>query len=412
MPNNRQQHQIDPSYPRGAKRAIQQLARTLDMRMDHVDRQDTVINFFVHFLADQNIILNTNGMFEGRLPTFHTIDRNGNPDSRTFQFHELQQQALKDMLTHNFDNFKIRNDARQQNRKDAHETISERLVSWRNRAVAAENEINNMIAANGNAGNDTDDVHDFNHNQANNEQVIDDQIQPVVAEAQAEDEQVIDDQIAEVQAENNLADEAQEEIGNDTAENAQIADVAADNNIEAEQPQAADDGNQSYAPASYRTAYPNGKSDGTDTATEKVDQAPGLETNRKSTSKTPAGAKAETPIKIQPKTSTPIIKKGATAPFPLTTFPVDRLGLNLKKQRTRERVQTWLDSDPEAENLPITPEYAPGISEVEFNDEPEDADLPPTPEFNPTEDIAIDEVKVNGENVKTKNQLITAVLGS
>ena len=103
--------------------------------------QDRLINFFVGFLADQNIILNTNGMFEGVLPTFHTIDRNGNPDSRTNQFHELQQQALKDMLTHNFDHFKIRNDARQQNRKDAHEAVAGRLVSWRNRAIAAENEI-------------------------------------------------------------------------------------------------------------------------------------------------------------------------------------------------------------------------------------------------------------------------------
>ena len=390
MPGRRQ-HEIDPTYPRAAKRAIQQLARTLDKRMDHVEMQDQVITFFVEFLADQNIILNTNGMFEGVLPSFHTVDRRGRPDSRTFGFHELQQQALKDMLQHNFDHFKIRNDARQQNRKAAHEALTARLVSWRNRAIEAENENTNLIANQTNAGNDANEFNapnDVDVDQESNEQVVDDHVN---------DEQVNDvDVAAEAQPDQNQA--AQVEAQNlEVQTEPELENAAAGSETEVNQKPTTDDGNRTYEPASYKTAYPNdGGTNGNDTAAEK-DAVLAL-----------ASTEAEVPIKIQPKTSTPIIKKGATAPLPLTTFPVDRLGLNLRRPRTRDRVQTWLDSDPEAETLPITPEYASGISEIEFNDEPEDADLPPTPEFNPTEDIAINEVEVDDVEVKTQNQLITA----
>ena len=390
----RRQHTIDPTYPRAARRAIAQLARTLDKRMDHVEMQDMVINFFVEFLADQNIRLNTNGMFEGTLPTFHTVGRDGRPDSRTFQFHELQQQALKDMLQHNFDNFKIKNDARQQNRKAAHEAVAERLVMWRNRAIAAENENINLIANQGNAGIDANELDaplgvDTDHEA--DEQVNDDQNVDPVDDDNAD---------AEAQPDQNQAAQGELQVEANQAQ-PEIEVAAAGTEIEVNQKQAADDDNLTYEPASYKTAYPNnGDTNGSDTVAVRA--------------AAPAGTEAEVPIKVQPKTSTPIIKKGATAPIPLTSFPVDRLGLNLRHPRNRERVQNWLEAqnpDPEVEMLPPTPEYGPEISEIEFNVNPEDTNLPTTPEHNSVGDIGIDEIEIDDgqtEKVKTKNPLITA----
>ena len=98
--------------------------------------------------------------------------------------------------------------------------------------------------------------------------------------------------------------------------------------------------------------------------------------------------------------------------MPLSLDPVDRIGLNLRKVRTREKVQAWLDSDPEEQGLPITPEYNAAASTIEIDD-PEASDLAPTPENNSVNDIAIAELAVNddqtGEQVQPKNQLISAL---
>jgi hypothetical protein len=252
MANRRQPHEINPNFCRAARRALQQLARTLDRRQDQVEKQERIINFFVQFLADQNTVLDAQGLFDGALPTFHTIDRNGHPDSRVFQFHELQQQALKDMLTHNFDNFRVRNDASQNARERAHNAEAARLVSWRNRAITAENELTAYIAA------------------------ADDAIDNGPPSAPSIQSQLNTDQANEVQAIEVQANDANEIQAN----NAQInADV-------------------SYEPTSYKTAYPVNDNKANGSIADKVaahiadiaakidvnEDAPGLETkasNRK-----------------------------------------------------------------------------------------------------------------------------------
>lgn len=375
--------QANPNFCRDARRAIQQLTRTLDKRQDQVEKQDRVINFFVQFLSDQNFVLNVHGLFDGALPTFHTVGRDGQPDSRVYQFHELQQQALKDMLTHNFDNFRVRNDAHQNARQMAHQAEAARLVSWRNRAIAAENEIIANIAAAGDVTNKgPPSAPTTNQNAPNN----DDEPEAQANEAHA----------TETQA-------------NDANENQVNADV-------------------SYDPASYKTAYPangNKANDSVaDKATEKVDvNAPGLETkiaNRKvsdALTENKTSIEATAPIYIQPKSSTPVIKKHHMKEpkqcftMPLSLDPVDRLGLNLLKVRTKDKVQAWLDTDPEEEDLPFTPEYVQAASTIEI-EYPEASDLPPTPENNSVGDVAIGELAVNDdqadEQVEPETQLITA----
>ena len=59
-------------------------------------------------------------------------------------------------------------------------------------------------------------------------------------------------------------------------------------------------------------------------------------------------------------------------------------------------MQAWLDSDPEEQGLPITPEYNAAASTIEIDD-PEASDLAPTPENNSVNDIAIGELAVNDD---------------
>ena len=98
--------------------------------------------------------------------------------------------------------------------------------------------------------------------------------------------------------------------------------------------------------------------------------------------------------------------------MPLTLDPVDRLGLNLLKVRTKDKVQAWLDTDPEEERLPFTPEHTQAASTIEI-DYPEASDLPPTPENNSVGEVAIGELAVNDDQpdvqAQPENQLITAV---
>ena len=219
-------------------------------------------------------------------------------------------------------------------------------------------------------------------------------------------------------------------INTDQANEVQAIEVQANdaNEIQANNPQINAD--VSYEPTSYKTAYPVNDNKANGSVADKVaahiadiaakidvnEDAPGLETkasNRKvsvALTKNRTRIEATVPTNIQPRFSTPVIRKGFTVPLSLD--PVDRIGLNLRKVRTREKVQAWLYSDPEEQGLPITPEYNAAASTIEIDD-PEASDLAPTPENNSVNDIAIAELAVNDdqadEQVQPKNQLITAV---